>query len=328
MLSENQRAFGVVLAMILVVVVPATIALNTVKRAGVLEVPADPTPLGYTWSLLLFAVPLLTLAFWFLRHPQYSFQKKSFWRTLAVLVPLGVVLDVFFGHDFFTFENPQATLGISFPALGGPLPVEELVFYVTGFMVILLSYIWADEYWLAAYNVPDYKAEAGKIRQALRFHATSAWVGLALLAAAIAYRKWFSADPDGFPWYFTYLTLASLIPAVGLFRTVEPLINWRAFAFTFFWILLVSLLWEATLALPYGWWGYKDEAMIGIFIGAWSRLPVEAVLVWLASTFSTVILFETVKIWTASGRGLRDFLIKGKGAAPSRKVKGGKARER
>lgn len=303
--------------MILAVVVPATITLSTVKSPGVREIPADPTPYGYSGSLLLFVIPLVTLAVWFLRHPQYSFQKKSFWRTMALLVPLGVALDVLFGNDFFTFQNHEATLGISFPAVGGPLPVEELIFYATGFMVTLLSYIWADEYWLSAYNVADYEAAAGKIRGALRFHATSVGIGLALLAAAIAYRKLLSADPDGFPWYFTYLTLASLIPAAGLFRTVEPFINWRAFAFTFFWILLVSLLWEATLALPYGWWGYKEEAMIGIFVGAWSRLPLEAVLVWLAVTFSTVILFEAVKIWTASRRGLRDFLVPRSGPRPA-----------
>jgi hypothetical protein len=135
------------------------------------------------------------------------------------------------------------------------------------------------------------------------------WIGLALLAAAVAYRKFFSADPSGFPSYFTYLTLASLVPSAGLFRTVEPFINWRAFAFTFSWIVLVSLLWEATVALPYGWWGYREEAMIGIFVDAWFGLPLEAVLVWLAVTFATVILFETVKVWTASRRGLRDFLV-------------------
>lgn len=309
MLSENERAFAVVLAMILAVVVPATLTLSTVRAPGVREIPPDPTPYGYTWSLLLFAVPLVTLAAWFLRHPQYSFQRKSFWRTIAVLVPLGVVLDVLFGHRFFTFQNPGATLRISFPAVGGPLPAEELVFYVTGFMVTLLSYIWADEYWLAAYNVPDYEAAAGQIRQALRFHAKSVWVGVLLLAAAIAFKKLLAADPNGFPWYFTYLTLASLIPSAGLFRTVEPFINWRAFAFTFFWIVLVSLLWEATLALPYSWWGYKEDAMMGIFVGAWSRLPAEAALVWLAVTFTTVILFEAVKIWTASRRALRDFLM-------------------
>ena len=49
---------------------------------------------------------------------------------------------------------------------------------------------------------------------------------------------------------------------------------------TMFFMMLVSMLWEATLALPYGWWNYQRETMTGIFIGAWSGLPIEAIIVW------------------------------------------------
>jgi hypothetical protein len=54
----------------------------------------------------------------------------------------------------------------------------------------------------------------------------------------------------------------------GFFRTAQPFSNWRAFGLTFFLILLVSLLWETTLGVPYGWWGYRPPAMIGIDVGA------------------------------------------------------------
>jgi hypothetical protein len=308
-LTENERAFGVVFIMILVVAIPAALTLDTVEQPGAREIPPDPTPLGYTWSLLLFLAPVGALAWWFLSHPQYSFQKRAFWKTIGLLAPLGIVLDIFLGNKFFTFENHEATLGIGFPAVGGPLPVEELIFYVSGFIVTLLSYIWADEYWLRAYNVPDYEVQAGNIERALRFHGKSLAIGLALLAAAFAYRNFVADLPGGFPAYFAYLCTASFVPSMGLFHTVEPFINWRAFGFTLTWILLVSLLWEATLALPYGWWGYHDEAMMGIFVGAWSDLPLEAVLVWLAVTFTTVIIFEAVKIWLASRRKLTKFLM-------------------
>jgi len=66
--------------------------------------------------------------------------------------------------------------------------------------------------------------------------------------------------------------------------------------------VLVSLLWEATLALPYGWWGYRTTAMLGLTIRAWSQLPVEAVWVWLAVSFTTVISYGVVKIWLATGK--------------------------
>ena len=117
-------------------------------------------------------------------------------------------------------------------------------------MLVLLSYIWADEYWVRAYNIPDYRAEASGIPRIAQFHFPSVLLGAALIAAAVIYKKLFSSSPDGFPWYFTYLTLASIVPSAGFFRTAQPFINWRAFSFTFFLILLISLLWEATLANP------------------------------------------------------------------------------
>ncbi len=49
------------------------------------------------------------------------------------------------------------------PGVGGPVPIEEFVFYLSGFLFILLFYIWNDEFWLEAYNVPDYVA-ATRIR--------------------------------------------------------------------------------------------------------------------------------------------------------------------
>jgi hypothetical protein len=82
-------------------------------------------------------------------------------------------------------------------------------------------------------------------------------LGILLIAAAIVYRRFLSGAPEGFPWYFIYLVCASLIPSAGFFHTARPFINWRAFSFTFFLLLLISLLWEATLALPYGWWEYR-----------------------------------------------------------------------
>jgi hypothetical protein len=206
-----------------------------------------------------------------------------------------------FGNTFFTFPNHQSTLGINIPAKGGPIPIEEFIFYLSGFMLVLLSYVWADEYWMQAYNVPDYRSEAKELRRIAQFHAPSLILGSALVAAAVIYKKVFSRSPEGFPWYFIYLTVLSFIPAAGFFRTAQPFINWRAFSFTFFLILLISLLWEVTLAIPFGWWGYRPASMMGLGIGAWRGLPIEAVCVWLAVSFTTVIVYEVIKIWQALG---------------------------
>jgi hypothetical protein len=53
--------------------------------------------------------------------------------------------------------------------------------------------------------------------------------------------------------------------------------------------------------MPYGWWGYRPSTMMGLAIGAWRGLPVEAVCVWLAVSFTTVIIYEVIKIWQALG---------------------------
>jgi hypothetical protein len=289
--------------MIAMVVVPATLTLRTVRASRPPVDPStNPTPLGYTWSLLLYVVPLLVLAVWFLRHPRYTFQKRAFWITVATLVPLGIGLDLLFGTKLFTFANRGAVLGVEVPAVGGTVPVEELVFYAAGFLFVLLLYVWCDEYWVGAYNVPDYAEESATVGRLLRFDPLSLVVGVVLVAAAVAYKKLLAEDRDGFPLYFAYLTAVAVVPSASFYRSVRRFINWRAFSVTFFFTLLLSLMWEATLAIPYGWWGYNPRMMTGIFLDGWSGLPLEAVVVWLTVTYTTVIVFEVVKVYLASGK--------------------------
>jgi hypothetical protein len=296
--------------MIAMVAVPAALTLRTVRTPRPpVDPSSDPTPLGYTWSLLLYLVPLLVLAVWFLRHPRYTFQKRAFWITIAILVPLGVALDLLFGTLFFTFENRDAILGLEVPAVGGKIPFEEFVFYVAGFAFVLLLYVWCDEYWVEAYNVPDYAGESAKVGRLVRFDPLSLAAGVVLLAAAVAYKKLLADDREGFPLYFAYIVGAAVIPSAAFYRSARRFINWRAFSITFFVTLLLSLLWEATLALPYGWWGYNGRMMTGIFLDGWTGLPLEAVAVWLAVTYTTVITFEVVKLYKASGKRMKEAFL-------------------
>ncbi|QLH37861.1 MAG: hypothetical protein HWD60_01085 [Defluviicoccus sp.] len=39
---------------------------------------------------------------------------------------------------------------------------------------------------------------------------------------------------------------------------------------------------------------------MGLFIGARSGLPIEAVFVWMVVTYATTIIFEVIKLWLAS----------------------------
>jgi len=131
---------------------------------------------------------------------------------------------------------------------------------------------------------------------------------LALIGLAIAYKKFVSHSPS-FPGYFTFLVAGGIVPAVSFFPSARPVINWRALSLTLFIIPLVSLFWEATLAVPYGWWGYQQQQMMGLFIGAWAGLPIEAACVWIAVTYATVIVFEVIKIWQASERPLKNAFL-------------------
>jgi len=302
-------AAGIVVVMLAMVVIPAALTLHSVSSPGKLNVGADASPHGYTWSLLLFIVPILVIGLWFLPSEGLEIPQRAFWRTIGILAPIGCLLDVIFAQWFFYFPNSKAALGIAAPAMGRPVPIEEYVFYLTGFITVLLMYVWLSEYWLAAYTVEDYTGEARAARRLIQFHSTSLLLGLALIVAAVAYKKWFSSVPAGWPGYFIVLVVGGLIPSVGFYPVARRYINWRALSLTMFFTLLVSLLWEATLALPYGWWNYQHGAMMGVFIGAWSGLPVEAVFVWLAVTYGTVILFEVVKIWQASGRRAKEAFL-------------------
>src|SRR5437588_6317018 len=67
----------------------------------------------------------------------------------------------------------------------------------------------------------------------------------------------------------------------------------------------VSLLLFIIPIIVIGWW----------FVG----LPIEAVCVWIAVTYATVIVFEVIKLWQASERPLK-YAFLGAREVPSRKT--------
>ncbi len=300
--------------LICILVIPSILTLLQIETPrGFVKPVSGSSPLGYTWSLSLFIIPLLAILTWLNFYHRQKIIRKSFWVALLVLIPLGFILDLFFGLTFFTFVNSGATLQIYVPGFDieqqrwlPELPIEEFLFYLSGFVAVLLIYIWCDEYWLAAYNVPDYTQESKILNKIVIFHPLSVLIGLLLISIAVLYKNLVPHPyQGGFPGYFTFLVIASFIPSAAFFKVTRLFINWRAFSCTFFFVLLISLLWEATLATPYQWWGYQYNQMLGITISAWSELPIEAVLVWMAVTFTTVIIYEVIKIWLYSEKNIK-----------------------
>jgi len=288
---------------------PAAITLSTVRTSAYVPLtqllPQNPSPYGYSVSLLIFVVPVVLIAFWFVPNDRIHISRRSFGITVIALFIAGAALDFFFANRFFYFPNRNAVTGLPGPALGGSVPIEEYFFYLTGFLAVLLLYIWLDGYWLSAYSVPENDTRRISAGRLIGFHPDSLILAVVLVAAAIAYKRLSPAASPGFPGYFTFLVLGSVSPSIALFPAVRAMINWRALSLTLFLIVLISLQWEATLALPYGWWGYQANAMIGISVRAWHGLPIEAVFVWIGVTYATVILYEAVRTWQASGKSAR-----------------------
>jgi len=306
---STRAAFWFLLAMIAMVSAPVAITLHTIhfgaSRPLTELLGHNPSPHGYTVSLLIFIVPIVLIAFWFLPNERIHISRKAFWWTIGILFPLGALLDFFFAQFFFSFPNRNAVLGILAPASGEPVPIEEYLFYFTGFLAVLLFYIWLDGYWLHAYSVPEQDLRRTSFRRLIGFHPDSLILAVILVGAAIVFKDLAPTHTPGFPGYFTFLVLGILVPSTILLPIASTVINWRALCLTLFIVVLASLLWEATLAIPYGWWSYQDSAMVGIYIRAWGDLPVEAVFVWVAVTFTTVVVYEVVRCWQASGKSAR-----------------------
>jgi hypothetical protein len=146
--STNRFAFWSVLAMLTMISAPVAVTLSTVKTTAYLSLPQllpqNPSPSGYTVSLLIFIVPVVLILFWFLPNHRIHIARRSFGITILILTSSGAALDFFLSHRFFFFPNSNAVTGIPGPALGGPVPIEEYCFYLTGFLTILLLYIWLD----------------------------------------------------------------------------------------------------------------------------------------------------------------------------------------
>ena len=118
---------------------------------------------------------------------------------------------------------------------------------------------------------------------------------MVLFGLGLLYKK-FGPHPwhEGFPGYFLFLTMVAITPSIVFFPVANPYINWRAFSLAFLFILLVSLFWEAAIAVPYQWWGFQPRQMIGLLINGFCGLPLEEPLLWLAVTWATVIVYETI----------------------------------
>lgn len=260
--------------------------------------------LTYFWSLAFWFVPTLILLPRFLEYTDPKGRRRSaLLMTTIGIVGLGILLDCVFGGAILQFDETPTAKYIGWfriQSLGVAVPIEEFLFYAMAPIAILLVYAWADEFWLALYSP---RKERAAIQPSDKAFQISPWtVAIAIVTLGVGMVV-FRNNPRATSWippYFTFLVAFALIPPAVLFRTTRRFVNWPAFGVTALYVFMTSLIWEATLAVPRLWWGYRPDAMLGLSVGAWTRdenhpFPLEAFLVWVACPFICILLYEHVK---------------------------------
>ncbi len=312
-LEYSQRAvYRTILFMLAVLVLALVVTIRTieVRPVPVYHGRPNPSPYGYTYSLSLFAFPMLALGIWLVRSGLIG-HIRAVRLTVSLLLPLWCLLDVLLGNIFFRFPVKSATIQSLavwgyMPGQGfvRSIPIEEFFFYFGGCVVILLLYVWSSQDWFAKYSMSaqEFESKAHGATGIVALDVRALVFGAIALVLALAYKKLGPHDYNaGYPGYFLVLLGLVVLPAALLYRHVSQFINGRAFLFTLMAATLVSLLWEVTLALPYGWWDYHHEQMLGLFIHPWSNLPIEACLLWVAAGWAGLFVYEALKIYVHSG---------------------------
>jgi hypothetical protein len=253
----------------------------------------------YTISLLIWIVPVVWLSFFFIRKRILSPEKiYALAITVAALAFVGIALDLLFAGVFFMFPDPRMVCGITIRKI----PIEEFIFYITGFWFVIFLYVFGDEWFLKKYNKPDarYARYRARLKRRIFVHKKSVAWAVVLLAGGIAVKRFINPQGGLLPGYYVFLTIAAYVPAIMFYRVTRAFVNWRALIFCLVVTVLVSLIWEATLALPHGYWNYQHGAMLGVFIGVWNELPLEAITVWFVCTLA-ILVYEFVKICYFTG---------------------------
>ncbi|HYV96303.1 MAG TPA: hypothetical protein VE967_02485 [Gemmatimonadaceae bacterium] len=289
---------------------PLALTLLTIK-APMHADGANDSPYGYTVSLLIFLVPVLAIGFKHITGPAHPANKRGLIGAAAAIAVLGFLLDLFFGYEFFSFTNPGATIGVRLPAfdvatfhwMPSYLPIEEFGFYILGGLFLVTLYMWFDQRWLFAYTADEYGDRARAKEKLIELSPSAILLWALLVVAGFLYKK-YTAEPgtEGFPGYFVFLMTLGLLPTFLCVKGIAEFVNWRAFACSSLVMILLSIVWEASLGVPFDWWNYRHEHMIGISVRAWGDLPLEAVLLWIMSAWLSLIAFEFFRAYAHMNR--------------------------
>src|SRR5687767_13499758 len=211
----NIRTFWLNLGWLVMLVVTVAVPLG-LDAAG---------RLTYFTSLVFWGIPILYLwpVFNAITAEGTGRRRRALRWTAGTIVVLGIILDFVLGYLTLRFPGCSEPPGSGpyvwcLPAVGGRIPVEELLFYAMGPVALVLVYACADERWLSRYNPPDDLRDLKLIQVSPRL------VLGAAAAALIALVLW--RVNGTFPTYFVFLSAGAFLPAVFLYRTIGSLTNW------------------------------------------------------------------------------------------------------
>lgn len=303
--DAGQWGIWIVSGLMSVIVIAFLPAFITVKNAPPPITNPD-SPLGYSWSNLFWTLPAIALVLFLFLLKKPMGEKKAITISLVFLPILGFVLDIFFAGRFFTFENTASVWGIyikgfDFTMMGFSydIPIEEFIFYITGFLFCLVMYLFSSNFWLKKYAVnpelilTEALSTLKKDQKIVPLIVCSIFIAIGFILRFI----FGTAESNLLPEYYLFLVIFGILPAALCYPDAKHIVNWQAFSLTTMTVLLISVIWEVTLGIPYGWWGYHPEPMIGLFIKPWSNLPIESVIVWFCVNFTTIFFYERVRLF-------------------------------
>jgi hypothetical protein len=266
---------------------------------------------SYFTSLWFWLVPVvLLLPRLFFETDAGGRRRRAFWGAALFTFVAGLVLDFVLGRFILRFNSDTSI----YIRLLGPIPIEEVFFYLLGGMAIVLVYVWADEYWMHRYNVRQRRANDelfGPNFRLIEFSTGAFSLALILIGCGIALKWAITGTAWPPPYYFTFLVTIAVAPAVAIYRPMKDVVNWRAFSFTCLYVLVTSCIWEVTLGIPRKWWWYREPpAVIGWYVGPFGSLPerpypIEALIVWFVICFDAIFAFEFLKAVAYERRPLR-----------------------
>jgi hypothetical protein len=271
----------------------------------------------YFSSLTFWLVPIVLLLprFLWMTDEGAKRRRRAFWWTTFYVFVAGTILDLVFGSYVLDFSEKEHIYKWRLP-FGQHVPIEEFLFYFLGGMAIVLVYFWSDEYWMRAYHVRNRRWNDEIFGDSFRLFEISPVAivcGGVLFVFGMLIQWRFTGKIWPLTWYYNFLLLVAIAPAILFYRSMKHVVNWRAFSFTCLYVLLTSCIWEVLLGLPREWWFYKEpNGVLGWSIAAFSGkhiYPIEALLVWLAVSFDAVLAFEALKSLTHDRRSFREAMF-------------------